>query len=163
MVMNGRIKLWVALVICAGFVVSGGMVAGADATGSGYRVVKTLAIGGEGRWDCVTIDPATKMLYVPRSTHTQIINVETGKVVGDLKDTPGVHGVAIVPEVNRGFTSNGRGNSVTIFDLKTNEALGTIAVGENPDVIIFDPESKMVVSFNGKSKDASVIDINAAP
>src|SRR5690242_16853767 len=99
----------------------------ADESHGEYRVVKTMVIGGEGRWDCVTIDPATKLLYVPRSTHTQIIDTESGKIVADLSDTPGVHGVALAPEVNRGFTSNGRSNSVTIFDLKTNKALGTVS------------------------------------
>src|SRR4051794_11172657 len=78
------------------------------ANDTSYHVVKSLPIGGEGRWDCVTFDPAAQRLYVPRQTHVQVIDVQTGKLVGDLPDTQGVHDVALVPELNRGFTSNGK-------------------------------------------------------
>jgi DNA-binding beta-propeller fold protein YncE len=131
--------------------------ADAPAGGGAWAVVKTFHVGGEGRWDYLTVDPAAKLLYVPRSTHTQIIRADTGKVVGDLKDTAGVHGVAIVPELGRGFTSNGRGNNVTVFDLKTMQPLGNVPTGLNPDAIIYDPASKRVIAFNGRSNDATVI------
>jgi len=123
-----------------------------------YAVAKTLHVGGEGRWDYVVIDPKARLLYVPRQTHTQILNADTGDVVADLKDTPGVHGVALVPEAKRGFTSNGVGNSVTVFDLKTHQVLGKIPAGQKPDAIIYDPGSKKVLAFNGKSNDVTVID-----
>ena len=128
-----------------------------------YHVVKELDVGGEGRWDYVAVDSVAKLLYVPRSTHTQIIREETGEVVGDLKDTPGVHGTALVPDLGRGFTSNGRGNSVTVFDLKTLQVLGTVPTGQNPDAIIYDPASKSVFAFDGRGNDATVIDPAAAP
>jgi hypothetical protein len=131
--------------------------ADAPAGGGAWAVVKTFHVGGEGRWDYLTVDPAAKLLYVPRSTHTQIIRADTGEVVGDLKDTAGVHGVAIVPELGRGFTSNGRGNNVTVFDLKTMQPLGNVPTGLNPDAIIYDPASKRVIAFNGRSNDATVI------
>jgi DNA-binding beta-propeller fold protein YncE len=109
------------------------------------------------------VDAAGKRLYVGRSTHTQVIDTQSGKVVGDIKDTPGVHAVALAPDVNRGFTSNGRGNSVGIFDLKTLEPIGIVEAGQNPDAIIYDPASKTVIAFNGRSNDATVIDAEAAP
>ncbi|HMB94856.1 MAG TPA: hypothetical protein VKK61_02330 [Tepidisphaeraceae bacterium] len=129
---------------------------------SNYKVVRVMTIGGEGRWDYVTVDPATKLVYLSRQTHTQVIR-ETGELVGDIADTAGVHGVALVPELNRGFTSNGRANSVSVFDLKTLHVLGTVATGNNPDCIIYDPASKTVIAFNGRGQSATVIDAAADP
>src|SRR4051812_23999354 len=83
------------------------------------HVVRTMHVGGEGRWDYVAVDSTSGLLYVPRQTHTQVIRAATGEVVADLPDTPGVHGVALAPAHNRGFTSNGKGDSVTVFDVKT--------------------------------------------
>jgi YVTN family beta-propeller protein len=134
----------------------------AEPAGGGYHVVKTLPVGGEGRWDYITVDPATALLYVPRQSHTLILRADTGKMVADLKDTPGVHGVALAPDAGRGFTSNGGGNSVTVFDLKTHQVIGTVAVGQKPDAIVYDPASKSVFAMNGKSETATAIDA-AAP
>jgi DNA-binding beta-propeller fold protein YncE len=128
-----------------------------------YQIVRVMPIGGEGRWDYVTVDPATKLIYVSRQTHTQIIREDSGEVVGDLPDTPGVHGIALAPDLNRGFISNGRGNSVTIFDVKTMKVLGTVPAGMNPDCIIYDPASKTAIAFNGRSSNATVIDAAAEP
>lgn len=136
--------------------------AGASVPGQ-YRVSKVFPIGGEGRWDYVTVAPATKLLYVPRSTHVQVINIDTGKVVGDLKDTPGVHGVAPAPDTGHGFTSNGSAGTVTVFDLRTLQPLGTIKAGQNPDAIIYDAFTKKVIACNGRSHDATVIDARSAP
>src|SRR4051812_28088452 len=135
----------------------------AAASAGEYSVVKTLKIGGEGRWDYITVDPATKRLFVSRSSHTQIVNADDGKILGDLKDTNGVHGVALVPDQNRGFTTNGRDNSSTIFDLKTLQPLGTTKTGEGPDGVLYDSFSKCVLTMNGKGQDTSVIDPAAAP
>jgi DNA-binding beta-propeller fold protein YncE len=128
-----------------------------------YQVTKVLKVGGDGRWDYAIVDPQTHLLYISRSTHTQVVNTETGQVVHDLKDTSGVHGVALAPELNRGFTSNGRANDVTVFDLATGKELGTVKTGTNPDAIIYDPASKKVFAFDGRSNDASVIDAATAP
>jgi DNA-binding beta-propeller fold protein YncE len=87
-----------------------------------------------------------------------VVDLDTEKVVGDIPDTPGVHGIAVAPELNRGFVSNGRGNNVTIFDLKTMKPAGTVATGENPDSIRYDSVSGRVFAFNGRSKSATVID-----
>lgn len=125
---------------------------------SGYRVLRKHEIGGEGRWDYVTVDPETHRLYVPRSTHVIVLDADSGKTIGDIPDTEGVHGVALAPDQGRGFTSNGRANTAIIFDLKTLKVLGTVKTGENPDAILFDPFSKRVFTFNGRSKDATAFD-----
>ena len=139
------------------------LLAGGAALAANYSVIKTLPIGGEGRWDYITVDPAAKVVYVGRSTYTQAIDAQTGKVVGTIKDTNGVHGVALAPDANRGFTSNGRGNNVTIFDLKDFKTIGTIETGKNPDAIIYEPLTKTIITFNGRSDDCTVIDASAEP
>lgn len=123
-----------------------------------YRVLTKFEVGGEGRWDYVTVDPDAHRLYVPRSTHVMVLDTEGGKSVGDIPDTEGVHGVALAPDLSRGFTSNGRANTATIFDLKTLKVLETVKTGENPDAILFDPFTKRVFTFNGRSHDATAID-----
>ena len=124
----------------------------------GYHVIKRLQLGGEGGWDYLTVDSAARRLYISRSTHVMVIDIDTDKVVGDIVDTPGVHGIAIASELNRGFTSNGRANTATIFDLKTLKVLGQVKTGENPDAILYDPASKRVFTFNGRSKDTTVFE-----
>lgn len=123
-----------------------------------YHVVKRLNVGGEGGWDYLTVDGAARRLYVSRSTHVIVIDLDTGKMVGDIPNTAGIHGIALAPELNRGFTSNGKADTVTIFDLKTLRVFGEVKTGRNPDSILFDPASKRVFTFNGRSKDATVID-----
>jgi YVTN family beta-propeller protein len=125
---------------------------------TGYHVIGEIKIGGEGGWDYLTVDSAARRLYVSHATHVAVVDLDTGKVVGDIPDTPGVHGIAIASELNRGFISNGRGNTVTIFDLKTLKVIGTAATGENPDDITYDKGSGRVFVFNGRSKSATVID-----
>src|SRR6476660_7064115 len=128
-----------SIVVAALIVAVGG--ACALAAGTGYHVVGEIKIGGEGGWDYLTLDSAARRLYVSHATHVAVVDLDTGKVVGDIPDTPGVHGIAIAPELNRGYISNGRGNTVTIFDLKTLKAIGTAATGENPDSIRYDAKS----------------------
>jgi len=131
----------------------------AMAAATGYHVVKEIKIGGEGGWDYLTMDTQNRRLYVSHGTHTVVVDVDAGKVAGDIPDTQGVHGIAIAPELNRGFTSNGRANTVTIFDLKTLKPIGSpVKTGENPDAIRYEPVSGRVLTFNGRSKDATVID-----
>ncbi|HEY7291910.1 MAG TPA: YncE family protein [Vicinamibacterales bacterium] len=125
---------------------------------TGYHIVGEIKIGGEGGWDYLTVDSAARRLYVSHATHVVVVDVDANKVVGDIPDTPGVHGIAIAPEVGRGFISNGRGNNITIFDLKTLKVTGTAAAGENPDSIRYDNVSGRVFAFNGRSKSATVVD-----
>src|SRR5690348_16350824 len=104
------------------------------AQSSGYHLVDTIKVGGEGGWDALTVDPNAHRLYVSHATHVVVIDTETDKVVGDIPNTNGIHGIAIAEKFGRGFTSNGRDNSVTIFDLKTLKTLGTVKTGKNPDI-----------------------------
>src|SRR5690349_8357641 len=123
-----------------------------------YQVIGKIDVGGEGGWDYLTVDSAARRLYVSHATHVVVVDLDSNKVVGDLPDTPGVHGIAIAPELNRGFISNGRGNNVTIFDLKTLKTISKVATGENPDAIRYDASSSRVFAFNGRSKSATAID-----
>jgi hypothetical protein len=128
------------------------------AADSGYHIIKRLKVGGEGGWDYLTVDEAARRLYISRSTHVMVIDLDTGKLVGDIPNTPGVHGIAVAPELNRGFTSNGKADTSTIFDLKTLKILGEVKTGGNPDAIIYDSASKNVFTFNGRSKNTTVFD-----
>jgi len=125
---------------------------------SGYHVIHKLPLGGEGGWDYVTADGAAHRLYISRSTHVVVVDTASETVAGNIPDTPGVHGIALDPELNRGFISNGKANTASIFDLKTLTVTGQVKTGENPDAILFDPATRRVFTFNGKSKDATVFD-----
>jgi hypothetical protein len=139
--------LSVALLPCALFAAS-----------TGYHILNEIKIGGEGGWDYLTVDSAARRLYVSHATHVVVVDVDKNTVIGDIPDTPGVHGIAIADDLNKGFISNGRGNNVTIFDLKTMKATGTVATEMNPDAIRYDAVSKRVFAFNGRSRSATAID-----
>jgi len=128
------------------------------AASTGYHVVKEIKIGGEGGWDYPEMDGAARRLYLSHASHVVIVDPDAGKVVGDIPDTPGVHGIQIVPSLNRGFISNGRGNNVTIFDLKTLKTISQPATGENPDSIRYEPKTGRVFTFNGRSNNSTAID-----
>jgi DNA-binding beta-propeller fold protein YncE len=124
-----------------------------------YHVVKRVKVGGEGGWDYLTVDAEAKRLYLSHSTQTEVVDLDKDAVVGKIANTAGVHGIALARDLGRGFTSNGRADAVTVFDLKTLEPVGTVAVGgKNPDAIVYEPRSRRVLTFNGASHDASVID-----
>ena len=131
---------------------------GPAAADPGYKVVKTYKLGGEGGWDYLTADAAARRLYISRATHVIVLDLDSGKTVGDIADTPGVHGIALAPELGRGFVSNGREGTVSIFDLKTLATSSKVKVGENPDAILYDPATKRVFTFNGRSQDSTAID-----
>ena len=130
-----------------------------NASAAHFHRIKKIAIGGEGGWDYLTMDSAAHRLYVTRGTRVIVIDTEKDAVVGEIANTPGVHGVAIAEKLNRGFTSNGRENTVTEFDLKTLKEIKRIPVGQNPDAILYDPFSKRVFTFNGGSNDVTAIDV----
>jgi YVTN family beta-propeller protein len=124
-----------------------------------FTLVNRYAVGGEGKWDLLTFDSKRHRLFVSRSTHVQVIDADSGKVVGDIPGTEGVHGIALADDLNVGFTSNGKSNSVTVFDLATLNVIETINIsGMNPDVILYEPGSKHLFTFNGRSANATVID-----
>ncbi len=135
--------------------------AGAQNPAAPAARVHKIPIGGEGGWDYLSVDPDAHRLYVSRGDRIVIVDTEAEKAVGELTDTPGVHGVALVPDLGRGFTSNGRDATVTAFDLKTLKAIGKVKVGGGPDAIMFDPSSHHVFTFNHGSKDATAVDPSA--
>ena len=124
-----------------------------------YHIVKKVVLGGEGFWDYLGFDPQNRHLFVSHSTHVLVINANTYKVVGNIPNTPGVHGIAVAPELNRGFISDGGADEVTAFNLKTLKTIGTVKVtGHNPDGITYDPSSQRVFTFNGRSDNSTAID-----
>jgi len=129
------------------------------AAGPGYHVIKTYKLGGEGGWDYLTVDASARHFYISRGTHVIVLDADSGKNVGDIPDTPGVHGIALAPELGKGFVSNGREGTVSVFDIKTLVPIGSkIKVGENPDAILYEPATKRVFTFNGRSQDSTAID-----
>jgi len=129
------------------------------AAGPGYHVIKTFKVGGDGGWDYLIADPDNHRLFISRATHVIVLDSQSGKTVGDIPDTPGVHGIALAPELGKGFTSNGREGTVSVFDYKSLASAGDkIKVGENPDAILYDPATKRVFTFNGHSQDSTAID-----
>ena len=125
---------------------------------SGYHLLKKIPLGGEGFWDYLIFDSPTRRLFISRGTKVVVLDVDSGKVVGEIPNTDGVHGIALASDLGRGFTSNGRAGTVTIFDLKTLQVIGSVQAGTNPDAIIYDPGSKRVFAMNGRSKDVTAID-----
>ena len=131
----------------------------AEAGAGGYRVLQRVTLGGEGRWDYLTIDPEARRLYISRSSHVMVVDADSLKPVGDVPGTEGIHGIALVPDLSLGFTSNGASGTSTVFDRKTLGTVATVKVtGENPDAILYDPAAARVWTFNGRSGSATAID-----
>ncbi len=127
-------------------------------TPNGYHLLKKIEVGGEGGWDYLFADSRAHRLYVSHSTKVVVIDTNTGATIGEIPNTNGVHGIAVADKLGRGFTSNGRDNSVTIFDLKTLKKISDVKVGKNPDAIIYDAVTKRIFAFNGGSSNATVIE-----
>jgi YVTN family beta-propeller protein len=123
-----------------------------------YREVAKVPIGGKGGWDYVSLDPASHRLFMSHSDRVVVIDMEKNKVIQEVTNTPGVHGIALAPDLNKAFSSNGKENKVSIIDLKTYTTRSKISVGENPDAIVYESAQHEVYVFNGRSKSASVID-----
>jgi YVTN family beta-propeller protein len=134
----------------------------AEAAGPEYKVVKTWKLGGDGGWDYLTADSDGHRLFIARATRVMVVDTESGKQVGGIPDTAGVHGIALDYEIGRGFTSNGREDTVSVFDLKSLAVEKKIKVGSGPDAILYDPFSKRVFTFNGKGSDRSATAIDAS-
>lgn len=134
------------------------LLAAASAQAQGIHLLQTLKVGGPGGWDYVTLDSVHHRLYVPRFDRVIVMDLD-GKTVGTIPGTEGVHGVALAPDLDRGFTSNGRSQSVTIFKPSTLEVIGHMkATGAGPDAILYDPFTRRVFSFNGQGKDITAYD-----
>ncbi len=125
---------------------------------SGYHLIKTIPVAGDGFWDYLKFDPATRRLFVSHATHVAVLDVDHGTVVGTIPDTPDVHGIVLAPEFNRGFVTAGQAGELVIFDLKTLKVLGSAPTDKDCDGVVYDPVSKRVFTMNGDSHSSTVVD-----
>jgi YVTN family beta-propeller protein len=123
----------------------------------GFKIVKRFPIEGGGRWDYLIVDAASRRVYLSRSMHVSVFDADSGATVGDIPDTPGVHGITLAPDLGIGFISDGGENRATVFDLKTLKVLAKVETGSGPDAILYHPASHQVFVMNGKSSSATVI------
>jgi DNA-binding beta-propeller fold protein YncE len=123
-----------------------------------YKLLKEIPVGGEGGWDYLAVDQYARRLYVSHTTKVVVIDIDKDTVAGEIADTPGVHGIAIAPKLGLGFTSNGRENKASVFDLKTLKTNSKVDTGDNPDTILFEPGQQEVYTFNGRGRSATVFD-----
>ncbi len=146
------------LLMVASFAHAAGATPG-DGAAEAYSIEQQFVLGGPGGWDYLTIDSSANRLFISRADRVLVIDTRDGSLIATIADTPGVHGIALAPDIGKGFTSNGRADAVTVFDLKSLAPAGTIAVnGHNPDAILYDTASGHLYTFNGRSQDISVID-----
>jgi len=122
------------------------------------RLRRTIPLPGNEGWDGLTMDSAGHRLYITRQSRVVVLDVESERIVGEIAGTPGVHGVALAAEFDRGFTSNGDADTVTVFDMKTLATTGTVAVGKGPEAIVYDSPSKRALAFAGEGQDVTAID-----
>jgi DNA-binding beta-propeller fold protein YncE len=134
------------------------LAAAVAASAPGYHIVNTWKLGGEGGWDYLKIDSEARRMYISRGTKVVVIDADSGKPVDEIADTQGVHGIALAREFGKGFTSNGRENTVSIFELDSLKTLNKVKVGNRPDAILYDPATKRIFTFNAGSQDATAVD-----
>jgi hypothetical protein len=152
---------------CFGLVLLGSFlsatsVSAQQAGASGYHLAHKVKLGGSGGWDYLEVDPATHRLFISRATHVIVVDPAQGKIIGDIPNTQGVHGIALADEFNKGFTTNGRTSDSTVFDLTSLAVSGTVKTDKDTDAVIYDPFSKRVFTFNGDANTATAIDAASA-
>ena len=147
--------LTVSLLACQGLA---GEPAAPAKTAVELRVLATHLVGGGGGWDYIQVDPAARRFYIARASRVMILDADQGKLLGEVADIAGAHGVALVPQRNEGFATNGKSESVSVFDLKTFKMLRKIKAGQKPDAILYDPASEKIFACNGNSGDVSIVD-----
>jgi DNA-binding beta-propeller fold protein YncE len=128
-------------------------------SGSGYQLAKKIKLGGSGGWDYLEVDPATHRLFISRGNHVIVVDPDSGKILGDIPNVPGVHGIAIADEFNKGFITNGKAGDATMFDLTSLAVSGSIKTDKDSDGTIYDPFSKRVFTFNGDANTSTAIDV----
>ena len=148
---EAQLKKWI---LCACILIP---IVGAFAA-AGYHLLRTIPVGGTGGWDYLTVDETRQRLFVSHETQVEVIDLASNSVTGKIPDTPGVHGIALGPEEGRGFVSNGRTSTVTVFDLKTLAPISQAPAGKKPDAIVYDPSTHRVFVMNGGSDSSTVID-----
>jgi len=162
--MKQRLLRWSRRVAPLGLlalVAAAGTYAGPPATG--YKVIRRIPLGGDGGWDYLRVDPDAHRIYVSRGMHMMVVDEVSGKIIGDIpvENSKNMHGIALANDLGKGFMSDGDANTVTIIDLKTLKRITVVPIpGKNPDSIIYDPQTKRVFTFNGKSADSTVLDAN---
>jgi DNA-binding beta-propeller fold protein YncE len=124
----------------------------------GYDITHTYTLGGTGGWDYVIPDPPRHRLFIGRSDRVMVVDMNDGRLVGEVHGINGAHGVAIVPALNRGFATAGEDSAIVMFDLRTYKTLGKIPAADDADAIIYDPASRRVFSFNGDANSTTVVD-----
>jgi DNA-binding beta-propeller fold protein YncE len=134
--------------------------AGLGHAAGSYRFLHEIPVGGEGGWDYLSVDPAAHRLYVSHATKVVVIDTQTDQIVGEIADTPGIHGIAVAPKFGRAFTSNGKENKAGIVDLTTLKTLEKVETGPNPDAILFEPGQGEIYTFNGRGANATVISVD---
>jgi YVTN family beta-propeller protein len=140
----------------------GSMANSAPADSTAFTVLQRWKLGGAGTWDYLTLDSSAKRLFISRSTRVEVVSTESGKVIGTIPDTKGVHGFALAEDLKRGYTSNGKADSVTVFDIDSLKVIQEVKIpGHNPDAILYEPVGKHVFTFNGRSKDVTVLDASS--
>jgi YVTN family beta-propeller protein len=157
--MRTALRFWLTLSLGAGLTTA---LIAEGAAEPNMQVLQRWKLGGDGGWDYLTMDSANQRLFISRATRVDVVSIESGKLIGTVPDTQGVHGIALAPALKRGFTSNGRANTVTAFDLDTLKVIQEAKVsGRNPDAILYEPAGKHVFTFNGASKDVTVLDASS--
>jgi YVTN family beta-propeller protein len=153
--MNQRHLQFIGVII---FVIAAIVAVPLRAADGPYHFLKEIPVGGDGGWDCLSVDEAGHRLYVSHATRVVVIDLEKDVVAGEITNTPGVHALAVAPDLQRGFTSNGREDKASIVDLKTLDTLSKVETGQNPDVALYEPGQHEVYMFNGRGQSATVID-----
>jgi DNA-binding beta-propeller fold protein YncE len=151
------VKMIVSVVF--GALVSSGIDAQQQPT---FHITRTFNLGGDGSWDYLRFDSAANRVFITRSTRVMVVDLTSGKLIAEIPDTPGVHGVALVPELQRGVTSNGKADTASIFSLDTLKVVNSVPTGGKPDAILWEPHSKTVLTMNGLANSISVLDVEAA-
>ena len=147
-------SLSVATILCAGLYTR----AAAPAPGSsGYHLIKSVPVPGDEGWDYLAVDSDARRVYISHGSHVVVMNADTYAIEGDIPDTAGVHGIALAPDLGRGFVSAGRANTAVIFDIKSLKTLGTVKTDANPDAIVYDAVTKRVFTLNGRGQNTTAI------
>src|SRR6202789_2913610 len=150
--------LFFVLILCSLLTTAYPRAAAQQPGASGYHLANKVKLGGTGGWDYLEVDPATHRLFISRATHVIVVDPVQGKIIGDIPNTQGVHGIALADEFNKGFPTNGRTSDSTVFDLTSLAVSGTVKTDKDTDAVIYDPFSKRVFTFNGDANTASAID-----
>lgn len=147
----------VAMILCAGML---SRAASPTPGSSGYHLIKSIPVPGDEGWDYLNVDADARRVYISHGSHVVVLNADTYAIEGDIPDTAGVHGIALAPDLGRGFVSAGRSNTAVIFDIKSLKTLGTAKTDANPDAIVYDSVTKRVFTLNGRGQNTTAI--NAA-